>query len=217
MEMAITGDVVGLARIDPVDNPIDLFRIWRDEAIKFQFGLVNACCVATVSSPNLKVSSRNLILREFDDNGFVIMTDARSQKVKDMNCNLHAAMCFLWYYKNDKQQHITRQVRIEGLMKKLERPACQLIYEREPLYCKIRTHLCHQDQPADWDDLNRRYNEMLVQKDNVRTMPDHVVAYKLAPEMMEFYYARDTLIADRIHYNKNKINKNYWEYQRIAA
>jgi len=43
------------------------------------------------------------------------------------------------------------------------------------------------------------------------------VAYKLAPEMMEFYYARDTLIADRIRYNKNVINKNYWEYQRIAA
>ncbi|EGI57739.1 Pyridoxine/pyridoxamine 5'-phosphate oxidase [Acromyrmex echinatior] len=185
----MTDDVVGFARIDPVDNPVDLFRIWYDKAIKFQFGLVNTCCLATVSSLNLKVSSRNLILREFDDNGFVIMTDTRSQKVKDM-------------------------VRIEGLMKKLDRPACQLIYEREPLHCKIRTHLCHQDQPADWDNLNRRYNEILVQKDIVHTMPDHVVAYKLAPEMMEFYYARDTLIADRIHYNK--INEN-WEYQRIAA
>ncbi|XP_012055458.1 PREDICTED: pyridoxine/pyridoxamine 5'-phosphate oxidase 1, chloroplastic [Atta cephalotes] len=212
----MTDNVVGLARINPVDNPVDLFRMWRDEAIKFQFGLVNACCLATVSSLNLKVSSRNLILREFDDNGFVIMTDARSQKVKDMSCNLYAAMCFLWDYKNDKQQHITRQVRIEGLMKKLERPACQLIYEREPLYCKIRAHLCHQNQPADWDDLNRQYNEIL-QDDNVHTMPDHVVAYKLAPEMMEFYYAQDKLIADRIHYNKNVINKNYWEYQRIAA
>ncbi|KAG5343250.1 PNPO oxidase, partial [Acromyrmex heyeri] len=208
----MTDDVVGFARIDPVDNPVDLFSIWHDEATKFQFGLVNTCCLATVSSLNLKVSSRNLILREFDDNGFVIMTDTRSQKVKDMNCNLYAAMCFLWDYKNDKQQHIMQQAK--GLMKKLERPACQLIYEREPLHCKIRTHLCHQDQPADWDNLNRRYNEILVQKDIVHTMPDHVVAYKLAPEMMEFYYARDTLIADRIHYNK--INEN-WEYQRIAA
>ncbi|KYM94556.1 Pyridoxine/pyridoxamine 5'-phosphate oxidase [Cyphomyrmex costatus] len=190
----MTDNVVGLARIDPLDNPVDLFRIWRDEAIKFQFGLVNACCLATVS-PNSKVSSRNLILREFDDDGFVIMTDARSQKVKDM-------------------------VRIEGWMKKLERPACQLIYEREPLYCKIRAHLCHQDQPADWDDLNHRYNEILAHvqyKGDDLTMPDHVVSYKLSSEMMEFYYARDQLIGDRIHYKKNEINKNYWEYQRIAA
>jgi len=46
----MTDNVVGLARINPVDNPVDLFRMWRDEAIKFQFGLVNACCLATVSS-----------------------------------------------------------------------------------------------------------------------------------------------------------------------
>lgn len=217
-EMATTGDCVGLARIDPVDNPVDLFRIWRDETKKFHTGLVDVCCLATVSSSNFKVSSRNLVLREFDDDGFVIMTDARSQKVKDMDCNSYTAMCFLWNYKNDKQHHVVRQVRIEGLMKKLEKPACQLIYEREPLYCKIRTYLCHQNQPANWDDLNRRYNEILaeVQKGEDLSMPDHVVAYKLSPEMMEFYYAWDQLIADRIHYEKNK-SKNRWDYQRITA
>jgi len=48
--MTTTGDRVGLARIDPVDNPIDLFKIWYDEAIKFQTGLVNVCCLATSSS-----------------------------------------------------------------------------------------------------------------------------------------------------------------------
>lgn len=50
-EMAMTDNVVGLAQIDPVGNPVDLFSIWRGEAIKFQSGLVNACCLATVSSP----------------------------------------------------------------------------------------------------------------------------------------------------------------------
>jgi len=43
------------------------------------------------------------------------------------------------------------------------------------------------------------------------------VAYKLSPEMMEFYYAWDQLIADRIRYKKNERNENHWEYQRIAA
>ncbi|XP_070523703.1 pyridoxine/pyridoxamine 5'-phosphate oxidase isoform X2 [Cardiocondyla obscurior] len=212
-------DHVGLARIDPVNNPVDLFRVWRDEAIKFQTGLVNVCCLATAFFP-CKISSRNLMLRQFDDDGFVIMTDARSQKVKDLNSNSYAAMCFLWNYKNDKQQHIARQVRIEGSMKKLERPACLLMYEKEPLYCKIRSHLCHQDQPANWDDLNRRYNEILAQanKGENLPMPDHVVAYKLLPEMMEFYHAWDQLIADRIHYEKKKdAGENFWDYQRIAA
>ncbi|XP_011161437.1 pyridoxine/pyridoxamine 5'-phosphate oxidase 2 isoform X2 [Solenopsis invicta] len=214
--MAMTEDHVGLAQIHPVDNPVDLFRIWRDEAIKFQTGLVDVCCLATVSFPNFKVSSRNLMLREFDDNGFVIMTDARSRKIQDMDYNPYTAMCFLWNYKNDKQHHVMRQVRVEGLMKKLERPACQLIYDREPLYCKIRAHLCHQDQPANWDDLNRRYNEILAQANMGEDlpMPDYVVAYKLLPEVMEFYYAWDQLIADRIRYQKNE---NRWEHQRITA
>lgn len=50
-KMATTGDCIGLARIDPVDHPVDLFRIWRDETKKFQTGLIDVCCLATVSSP----------------------------------------------------------------------------------------------------------------------------------------------------------------------
>jgi pyridoxine/pyridoxamine 5'-phosphate oxidase len=41
---------VGFARIDPGKRPIDLFRVWRDEAIKFHVKLVDACCLATVRS-----------------------------------------------------------------------------------------------------------------------------------------------------------------------
>jgi len=218
MKMATTGDCIGLARIDPVDHPVDLFRLWRDETKKFQTGLIDVCCLATVSSPNFKVSSRNVMLREFDDDGFVIMTDARSQKVKDMDYNSYAAMCFLWNYKNDKEGLVMRQVRIEGSMKKLEKPACQLMYEREPLFCKIRAYLCYQDQPANWDDLNRQYNEILAQtqKGDTLPMPDHVVAYKLSPEIMEFYYSWDQLIGDRIRYEKNK-SENRWDYQRLTA
>lgn len=62
-------------------------------------------------------------------------------------------------------------------MKKLEKPAYECIYDREPLYCKIRSYVCHQDQPANWDDLNRRYNEILVRADKNGEnlpMPDHL-------------------------------------------
>ncbi|XP_014469209.1 PREDICTED: pyridoxine/pyridoxamine 5'-phosphate oxidase-like isoform X2 [Dinoponera quadriceps] len=191
MEKTKNVDRANLARIDPTDDPVDLFKVWRDEAIQFHEGIVDVCCVAT-SSKHSKISSRNLLLREFDNDGFVIMTDARSRKVDDM-------------------------VRIEGSMKKLEKPAYEYMYEKEPLYCKIRSYLCHQDQLADWDDLNRRYNEILAEaKKNGENlpMPDHYVAYKLAPEMMEFYYGRDELIADRIRYENST---RCWEHQRIAA
>lgn len=61
-------------------------------------------------------------------------------------------------------------------MKRLEKPVYEYLYDREPLYCKIRTHLCHQDQPADWDDLNRRYDELLEEANKNGEnlpMPEH--------------------------------------------
>jgi len=66
-------------------------------------------------------------------------------------------------------------------MNKMEKEAYRQIYDREPLYCKVRTHLCHQDQTADWDDLNKKYNELMSQ---VRCgldlpMPDHVYVLNL--------------------------------------
>ncbi|XP_032667388.1 pyridoxine-5'-phosphate oxidase-like [Odontomachus brunneus] len=217
MEKTINVDCAGLARIDPLDDPVDLFKVWRNEVITFHEGIVDVCCLATLSK-DYKISSRNLLLREFDNDGFIIMTDARSRKVDDMEHNPYTAMCFLWNYKNDKQHKVSRQVRIEGPMKRLEKPAYEYMYDKEPLYCKIRSYLCHQDQPADWDDLNRRYNEILAEAKNGEnlSMPDHYVAYKLAPEMMEFFYAWDELIADRIRFEKNKLTGR-WEHQRIAA
>ncbi|XP_025152960.1 uncharacterized protein LOC105191438 isoform X2 [Harpegnathos saltator] len=217
MERTKDADCVGLAHIDAVDNPVDLFKMWRDEVIKFHKGIIDVCCLATLSK-DLKISSRNLVLREFDNDGFVITTDSRSRKVDDVEHNPYTAMCFFWDYTNDKQHKVQRQVRIEGTMKKLEKPAYEHIYEREPLYHKIRSYLCHQDQPADWDDLNRRYSEMTeaIKNGENLTMPDHYVAYKLAPEMMEFWYAWDGLIADRIRFEKNN-STGRWKHQRIAA
>ncbi|EZA54102.1 hypothetical protein DMN91_001446 [Ooceraea biroi] len=210
---------VGFARIEPSKRPIELFIAWRDEATKFRAGVVDACCLATVCSADTgnKVSSRNVMLREFNENGFVVITDARGKKVQDLESNPNAAMCFLWAYEDDRKRYVTRQVRIEGLMKKMEKPAYQQLYDREPLYCKIRAHLCHQDQPADLDDLNKKYNELMsqVQSGMDLPMPDHVVGYQLIPEMMEFYYAWDQLIADRVRYTRESHEE--WKCERITA
>jgi pyridoxamine 5'-phosphate oxidase len=145
-------------------------------------------------------------------------------------------------------------------MRKMEKETYRQIYDKEPLYCKVRAHLCHQDQIADWDDLNKKYNELMsqVQCGLDLPMPDHVyvpnlifmirhkriksgsqygkvmftiniaftikmtyvcclsrVGYQLAPEMMEFYYSRDQLIADRVRFTKESSEK--WRCERITA
>ncbi|XP_043511425.1 pyridoxine/pyridoxamine 5'-phosphate oxidase-like [Frieseomelitta varia] len=208
-----------LAKIEEVvDHPVELFRIWHDDARRFNPRAPVACCLATTSK-DCKVSARNVVLREFDKDGFVIVTDSRSKKVDNLENVPYAAMCFLWFYINEQEQEITKQVKIEGIMKKLEKESYKHLYDREPLFCKIRSHVCNQGRDVNWEELKQRHDEVLdsIRKgENDLPMPDHFVGYKLFPTMMEFYFARDYLIGDRILYQKNKSNDS-WENHHIAA
>ncbi|XP_033358291.1 pyridoxine/pyridoxamine 5'-phosphate oxidase isoform X1 [Bombus vosnesenskii] len=227
MESKKLSDLSDLAKIEEVvDHPVELFRIWRDEAHRYNATLVDICCLSTVSK-DCKVSARNVVLREFDNDGFVIVTDSRSKKIDNI-VSLHenftdnvpyAAMCFLWYHVNEQQQKITKQVRVEGTMKRLEKESFKHLYDREPLFCKIRSHICNQGRDVNWEELKQRHDEIL---DSVRRgendlpMPDHFIGYKLFPTMMEFYFGGDCLIADRILYQKGASNDS-WENRHIAA
>ncbi|XP_043256337.1 pyridoxine/pyridoxamine 5'-phosphate oxidase [Colletes gigas] len=212
-------DLSDVARIDEIlDHPIDLFRIWHDEARKYNPKMPDACCLATVSK-DCKVSARNVVLREFDNDGFVIVTDRRSKKVDNIENVPQVAMCYLWLYVNEEEQNISKQVRVEGTMKRLKKEEFQHLYDREPLYCKIRSHLCNQGQEVNWEELKQRHDEIVDsvrRNENNLPIPDHFIGYKLLPTMMEFYFARDHLIADRIIYRKGDSN-DLWEYHRIAA
>ena len=212
-------DLSDLAKIEEeIEHPVELFRIWRDQARRYNPRAPDACCLATVSK-NCEVSARNVVLREFDNDGFVIVTDRRSRKVDNIENVPQVAMCYLWFYVNEQEQEITRQVRVEGTMKRLMKEEYQHLYDREPLYCKVRSHLCHQGREVNWEELKERHDEILdsVRKnDNDLPMPDHFVGYKLLPTMMEFYFARDHLIGDRLLYRKDTANGS-WTHHRIAA
>ncbi|XP_076645640.1 pyridoxine/pyridoxamine 5'-phosphate oxidase isoform X1 [Halictus rubicundus] len=213
-------DLSDLAKIEGIlDHPVDLFRIWHDEARRYNPRAPDACCLATVSK-DCGVSARNVVLREFDNDGFVIVTDRRSRKTDNLENVPSAAMCYLWCYVNEEGQNLARQVRVEGIVRRLEKEQYQPIYDREPLYCKIRSHLCHQGREVCWEDLKQRHDEILnsVRKNETDLpMPDHFIGYKLYPTMMEFYYARDHLIGDRVIYRKKDASDESWEHQRIAA
>ncbi|XP_003428149.1 pyridoxine/pyridoxamine 5'-phosphate oxidase isoform X1 [Nasonia vitripennis] len=208
-----------LAYIDvKSENPYDLFKEWYKEACLFSTAMPNALCLATVSK-DMQVSARHLVLRRIEDDGFVIYTDNRSRKTRELEEVPTAAMCFLWAYLNDKGQRVARQVRIEGDVVVLGKDSYADLYEKDKLFCKIRAYICHQDQEVDWNDLKARHDQLL---NDVRLnkkslpMPDHYIGYKIVPRAIEFYYARDTLIGDRILFEKDDPSCP-WTYKRIAA
>lgn len=208
----------GLAKIELVDgNPFTLFKAWHADALASSLVLPNALCFSTATKEG-RVSSRHVILRRLEDDGFVIMTDRRSKKAAELAENPVACMTFLWCYKKSDGMTINQQVRIEGEVVELTADQVGDLYEREPLYCKVRTHLCHQGVQVDWDAHKNKHDE-IINKVSEGTMtlpcPDHFVAYKLYPSMVEFYFAHDTFIGDRIMFLKK--DGGNWEHTRIAA
>ncbi|CAB0032386.1 unnamed protein product [Trichogramma brassicae] len=225
------------------DNPYDLFKEWHKEACVYSTGLPHALCLSTVSK-DMKVSSRHVVLRRIEEDGFCIYTDNRSRKTKELTEVPEAAMCFLWAYINDKGQKVARQVRIEGEVVVMDKDAYADLYDKDKLFCKIRAYICHQDKEVDWNELKAKHDQLLedVRQNKVNLpMPDHLyvsnattttslyhtneshlffslcsIGYKMLPKAIEFYYARDTLIGDRILFEKSE-DSNQWSWKRIAA
>ncbi|KAJ8684154.1 hypothetical protein QAD02_019946 [Eretmocerus hayati] len=217
--MAPAEETSGLAYIElKSDNPYDLFKEWHKEACIFSTGLPHALCLATVSK-DCKVSARHVVLRRLEEDGFVVYTDNRSRKSKELREVPSAAMCFLWSYRDDKNQQIARQVRVEGKVVVLEQDNIEEIYEKDKLFCKIRAYICHQDQEVDWNELKAAHDELLhevLQNNKKLEMPDHFIGYKMLPTSIEFYYAKDNFIGDRILFEKNE-GTNEWTNKRLAA
>ena len=88
------------------DKPIDLFKVWFEEAIKAEINDPNAVALAT-SDVNLIPTVRMVLLKDFSSKGFVFYTNLNSKKSEDLKNNPNASMCFHW-------KSLLRQIRIVG-------------------------------------------------------------------------------------------------------
>ena len=95
-----------------LDDPIELFKVWMDEAKKTEPNDHNALSLATSNKNNIP-SVRMVLLKEFNQNGFVFYTNLNSQKGNELRENPNAAMCFHW-------KSLLRQIRISGTITQVE-------------------------------------------------------------------------------------------------
>ncbi|XP_072159154.1 pyridoxine/pyridoxamine 5'-phosphate oxidase [Bemisia tabaci] len=199
-------------------HPMELFKAWYGDHVQLNPNnlMANVLSLSTATKSG-RVSNRTLILRRLDEDGFVIMTDGRSKKSAELAENPFAAMSFLWLCMKG-QACLSRQVRIEGKVEALDESNWIDIYEKEPLFCKIRAHICNQGREVEWRDLKNHHDQLLkeVEEGNRELeKPAHVVAYKLHPDMIEFYESFGLTIGDRLLYRKQ--DDNSWRVSRIAA
>ena len=184
-------------------NPIDLFREWFNEAIKKEINDPNAFVLAT-SSKTGTPSSRMILLKSFDDKGFVFYTNLDSQKSSEIINNPKASMCFHW-------KSLLRQIRITGELSKVSDKEADEYYKSREYENKIGAWASKQSSILkSRNELYKSitsYKNKYSDKSNV-PRPQNWSGWNLDPYEIEFWLNGANRIHERLKYTKKN---NDWE------
>ena len=182
-----------------LDDPIDLFKVWMDEAKKSEPNDPNALSLATSNKDNLP-SVRMVLLKEFSQKGFVFYTNLNSQKGNELKENPNAAMCFHW-------KSLLRQIRISGKITQVEDSVADQYYNSRGYDSRIGAWASKQSKELkNRDELENSINEFKKKfndKNNV-PRPDHWSGWNLSPIRIEFWLDGDSRIHERLNYTIDK-------------
>jgi len=189
-----------------LDDPIKLFEKWFDEAKKKEINDPNALALGTASKTGIP-SVRMVLLKGFDNNGFVFYTNLNSQKGNELKDNPNATMCFHW-------KSLLRQIRIVGTLKLVDDKTADNYYNTRTYESRIGAWASKQSSVLknrkelldSLETFKKKYND----KDNV-PRPDYWSGWNLKPLSIEFWLDGDNRIHERLKYfldeNNNWVKK----------
>jgi len=180
------------------NNPIDLFKIWMNEAKKTEPNDPSAVTLGT-SDQNNSPSVRIVLLKDFNKDGFVFYTNLNSQKGNELKNNPKAAMCFHW-------KSLLRQVRINGMVQKVSNEVAEEYYNTRDYESRIGAWASKQSSILNNREelLNsiEKYKKKYNNKNEV-PRPDHWSGWNLIPTSIEFWLDGDSRIHERLKYFKD--------------
>jgi len=198
----------GLRRRDLDPDPIKQFSNWFTAAIEAGIRDVNAMSLAT-AGPDAKPTVRIVLLKGFDQNGFVFFTNYESEKGKQLAANPYAAMAFYWI-------ELDRQIRIGGEVEKTSREESQIYFHSRPIGSQLGAWASRQSDVIDGRRvLDARMSEMTDRFANKAIpVPPHWGGYRLKPDVFEFWQGRPNRLHDRFRYTRQA--NGSWLIERLA-
>lgn len=197
-----------LSEKDVDASPFVQFGKWWDEALQAEIDEVNAMTVATASADGLP-SARIMLLKGYDERGFVFFTNYESYKGQMLAENPKACLVFFW-------KELERQIRITGLIEKVSPAESDEYFHSRPEASRIGAWVSPQSRVIEsrrW--LDEKFNELVNKMEGTAiARPPHWGGYRVKPVVIEFWQGRPSRLHDRIQYTLEE-NGN-WKIERLA-
>ncbi|HEY7913152.1 MAG TPA: pyridoxamine 5'-phosphate oxidase [Blastocatellia bacterium] len=189
-------------------DPFEQFRKWFEQALVAVPKLPNAMTVATATADGVP-SARLVLLKDFDERGFVFYTNYESAKGRELNENPVAALVFYW-------SELDRQVRITGRVTKTTREESDEYFHTRPLESQLGAWASNQSQVITGRDVLEKRMEALVKEYESRIvpLPPYWGGYRVSPRVVEFWQNREGRLHDRIRYRL--LDDGRWLIERLS-
>jgi len=197
-----------LGQEDLTDEPLAFFDRWLQDAIDMGVPDANAMTVASVGKDG-QPSQRIVLLKSFDEKGFIFFTNYESRKAREISCNARVSLHFPWH-------SIERQVEVSGVAERISVAESQKYFSSRPRESQLAAWASAQSRPLrskdvllkQWESIGRKYAQGDI------PLPEFWGGYRVRPLQIEFWQGGEHRLHDRFEFTLQAGES--WKVERLA-